>query len=327
MPYYMVYLWGHARRYNAYTNYIKALFSGRVQKLSVNAGMSCPNRDGLLDTRGCLFCENKAFNPGYCRSEKSISQQLREGMKFHRQRYRKANIYLAYFQAFSNTHAPVDRLAALYYQALETNGIAGLVIGTRPDCIDKEKLDLLESLAKKWYIKIEYGIASCYDKTLTLINRRHSFAQTVEAIRKTADRGIETGGHMIFGLPQESYEEMLAQADILSHLPLSSVKFHQLQIIKGTAMETLYKEHPEYFYNFTLDDYVQFIIHFTEKLNPAIMIERFAGEVPPRFLAKANFSLLRYDEILRKIEAEMEKQNSWQGRLFKKDNTSNTPIT
>ena len=279
----MEFAWNHHRRFNAYANYFKNRFGERVQKLSIDAGFTCPNRDGSLGTGGCTYCNNDAFNPSYCQPGKPIEQQIREGMDFHKNRYRRAGKYLAYFQAYSNTYAGLDELKKIYYQALQFPEVIGLVIGTRPDCITEDHLKYFKELSEKYYIIIEYGIESCYDKTLQRINRGHTFQQAVDTIRLTAGYGLKTGAHMMFGLPGETKEEMLAEAEILSELPLNNIKFHQLQIIKGTQMEKEYQQNPETFTFFELEEYVEFIIRFLERLNPNFVVERFAGEVPPRF--------------------------------------------
>jgi radical SAM protein (TIGR01212 family) len=310
----MKFPWGHNRRFNAYSNYFLKEFGERVQKLSIDAGFTCPNRDGTVGTGGCTYCNNGAFNPSYCTPSKSISQQIIEGIEFHQKRYRRANKYLAYFQPFSNTYASLDKLRNIYNEALKFPEVIGLVIGTRPDCIDDEKLDFLQKLSEKFYIIVEYGIESCYDKTLERVNRGHSFEQSIEAITKTAERGIKTGAHIIFGLPGETKQEMLDEADILSELPLNNIKFHQLQIIKDTEMAKEYSEKPENFNLFSLDEYIDFIITFLERLTPDIVIERFAGEVPPRFLSGPGWGLIRNDQILNLIEKKLAEKNTWQGR-------------
>ncbi|RLD62068.1 MAG: TIGR01212 family radical SAM protein [Bacteroidetes bacterium] len=308
--------WGHNRRFNSYSEYFKTTFGERVQKVTIDAGFTCPNRDGLLAHGGCTYCNNDAFNPSYCDPNKPVSQQLQEGIEFHLKRYRRAKKYLAYFQTYSNTYAPLDKLKKIYSEALNHPGIIGLVIGTRPDCIDDEKLEYFRELAQEYYIIIEYGIESCYDKTLKLINRQHSFEQSVEAIEKTASYGIKTGSHIIFGLPGESRKEMMQQAAILSKLPLNNIKFHQLQIIKNTAMAVDYKKNPTQFDFFSLEEYIEFIILFIEKLNPDFIIERFTGEVPPRFLAGPNWGLIRNDQINNMIEKKIGEKNTWQGKYF-----------
>jgi uncharacterized protein len=308
--------WGHNRRYNSYSEYFRREFGTRVQKVTIDAGFTCPNRDGSKGVGGCTYCNNDAFNPSYCQPQKSITQQITEGIEFHKVRYRRALNYLAYFQAYSNTYGSLNYLKSLYDEALQFPGVIGLVIGTRPDCIDEEKLEYFARLAEKHYIIIEYGIESCYNRTLKRINRGHTFEESEAAIRKTAGYGIHTGAHIIFGLPGESEEEMLAEAEIISKLPLDTIKFHQLQIIKNTAMAEEYINNPSQFDLFTLERYVDFIVHFTERLNPAFVIERFTGEAPPRFQAGATWGNLRSDQVQNLIEKEMAARNTWQGKLF-----------
>ena len=325
------------RRFNSYSNYFTKQFGGRVQKISIDAGFSCPNRDGKISTGGCTFCSNDAFNPSYCRPEKSIKQQIEEGIKFHQRRYRRANKYLAYFQPFSNTYKPLEELKRIYAEALEpidsrqhtaqrrndmdskaeeTPEIIGIVIGTRPDLVDEALLQYLNEIQKTHYVMLEYGVESVYDETLKRVNRGHDFATAERAIHITADYGIPCGAHFIFGLPGESKTMMLDAADVISQLPLTTVKFHQLQIFKGTKMAEEYLEHPDHFHLFDLEEYIDFVIDFAERLNPDIVIERFAGEVPPRYLVSEPWMKLRYDEVLSRIEKRMEERDTWQGKTF-----------
>jgi len=312
----MLYPWGDNRRFNSYAGYFKRTFGGRVQKLTIDAGFSCPNRDGSIGVGGCTYCNNDAFNPSYCSPTKSITQQLEEGISFHGVRYRRAESYLAYFQAYSNTHASAQKLKEFYSEALAHPKVIGLVIGTRPDCVDEEKLNYIQELSKQYYISLEFGVESCYNRTLEAINRGHSFEKSVWAIEESAKRGINVGAHIIFGLPGESREEMLAEAKILSTLPLNSIKFHQLQIIKGTAMEKQYKDSPEIFNLFGMNDYLHFVVDFLERLNPNFVVERFTSEAPPWFLAVEGWGLLRTDQLLNKIEKILEERDTWQGKIY-----------
>lgn len=312
-------------RYNNYSGYFKSLFGERIQKLSIDAGFSCPNRDGKLSTGGCTFCNNNAFNPSYCHTEqrKSITQQLDEGIEFHEWRYKKAPRYLAYFQSYSNTYAPLDLLRERYEEALSHPKVVGLVVGTRPDCIDDKKLDYIASLAKEHYVAIEYGIESCYDETLQRINRGHDFATTRRAFEATAQRNIPCGGHLILGLPGETREMMVAEADIINSLPINTLKLHQLQILKGTTMEQAMLAGTLPPPSFALDDYISLVCDFLERLRPDIIMERFAGEVPPRYQAlperswrRSDGRLIRNEEIPQRIEQELERRNSQQGKLY-----------
>lgn len=313
------YPWGHERRFNAYSNYFRKIYGARVQKVSIDAGFTCPNRDGSKGLGGCTYCNNDAFNPSYCQPVKSVSEQIGEGIKFHRWRYNEAVSYLAYFQAYSNSYASTAILKKLYEEALNYPGVVGIIIGTRPDCIDDEKLAYIKELSSNYYVAVEYGIESCYNKTLLRINRGHSFEDSVRALELTAAYGITAGAHFIFGLPGETREEMLNQVDIISALPIRTVKFHQLQIIKGTTMENEFRNNPVDFKLFTWEEYLEFFILFLERLNPSIVVERFTGEAPPRFLTGAGWGKKRTDQIVNLIEKRLEELDTWQGRLYKKD--------
>lgn len=309
-----MYPWGDNRRFNSYSSYFTREFGGRVQKISIDAGFSCPNRDGKISSGGCTFCRNDAFNPSYCRPEKSVRQQIEEGIEFHQRRYRRAKSYLAYFQAFSNTYKPIDELERLYREALSVDGVIGLVIGTRPDCINEETLEMVKDLNTT--VILEYGVESVYDQTLTRVNRGHDFATAKKAIELTHEYGFHCGGHFIIGLPGETREMMLNAADIISELPLTTVKFHQLQIFKDTRMADEYLANPSDFHLFTLEDYIEFVIDFIERLSPDIVIERFAGEVPPRYLVSKPWLSLRYDQVLALIEKRLEERDTYQGIKF-----------
>jgi uncharacterized protein len=317
-----IFQWGHERRFNAYSNYFRSIYGARVQKVSIDAGFTCPNRDGTKGYGGCTYCNNDAFNPSYCTPAKTVSKQIEEGIEFHKWRYTEAVSYLAYFQAYSNTYAPLDILKEKYEEALNFPGVIGLIIGTRPDCVDEEKLIYLKEVSKRCYLAVEYGIESCYNKTLKRIERGHSFEDAVKAVKRTAELGINTGAHFIFGLPGETREEILNQADIISQLPLKTVKFHQLQIIKGTTMEKEFQNKPDDFELFTWEEYLDFFINFLERLNPAIVVERFTGEAPPRFLTGEGWGKKRTDQIVYLIEKRLEELNTWQGRLYEEKSKS-----
>jgi len=313
----MTYCWGTTRRFNAATDYLRSKFGTRIQKLTIDAGFTCPNRDGTISTGGCAYCNNNAFNPTYCTPEKSISQQIAEGIEFHENRYRSAEKYLAYFQAYSNTYASLDLLKDLYTQALKNEKITGLVIGTRPDCIDEYKLEYLAALSEKYYVVVEYGIESIYNDSLKSINRGHTYEDAVHAIELTKKFGVLSGAHFIFGLPGESREDMMLSAAIISGLSLHSIKFHQLQIIRDTRFAIEYKENPEKFDLFDTSEYVEFIAQYLALVNPDFIIERLASETQP-WNNMAQDSGLRYDQVLQKIEKKMEKLDLWQGKYYKK---------
>ena len=273
----------------------------RLQRLALDGGFTCPNRDGKVGLGGCTFCDNAAFHPSYT-AGKSSAEQIEAGIAFHSARGRKADGYLAYFQAFSNTYAPLTELREKYEEALKHPLVKGLVIGTRPDCVDPVILDYLASLrAQGFIVEVEYGIESVYDETLRRVNRGHDFACTREAITETAERGIPTGGHIIIGLPGETREMILQSADILSELPISSLKIHQLQILKGTAMEKEFQAHPEAFLRPGPDEYVALLAEFIGRLRPDIAIGRIVSSVPPRF-TDAPWGLLKQEELMKRLE-------------------------
>lgn len=308
-------------RYTSAAEYYKSLFGGRAQKLSLDAGFSCPNRDGSKGTGGCSFCNNEAFNPSYCRQVASLSEQIDEGIKFHRWRYRKTACYLAYFQTYSNTYAPLDLLRSRYEEVLNHPMVSGIVIGTRPDCIDDEKLDYIASLRERGFVSVEYGVESCYDSTLQAVGRGHDFATARRAIEATAARNIHCGAHFILGLPGESRDQMVASAAIINSLPLNAVKFHQLQILLGSRLAD---EPPERRgIAFSLEEYISLVCDIVERLRPDIAIERFAGEVPPRYQAmperawrRSDGRLIRNEEIGAMVEAELTRRDSRQGALL-----------
>lgn len=306
------------KRYNSYAEYFKRKYGERLQKLVIDAGFSCPNRDGTIAFGGCTYCDNTAFHPGYSVPGKSLHRQIDEGIEFHKLRYPRAQRYLAYFQAYSNTHGALEKLKKLYSEALSHPAIEGIVIGTRPDCIDDEKLDYLAELKAAGHIvMMEYGIESCYDRTLKHINRGHDFECARLAVEKTAARGIEVCGHFILGLPGETREMLLEQCKRINGIALNSVKFHQLQLVKGTKMLQESKEYPELFMNWSLDEYLDFVVDILERLRPNLLIERVAGEVPPRFVEKTPWGLIRNFQILHLLDERLDKRNTYQGRLYK----------
>jgi len=304
------------RRFNSYVGYFRNQYGSRLQKIVVDAGFSCPNRDGSLATGGCTYCNNDAFHPSYSTPDKNLITQIEEGIEFHKKRYRNAQNYLAYFQPYSNTYSGVEHLRNLYLEALSHPLVAGIVIGTRPDCIDQQKLELLAELSEKHIVIVEYGIESIYDKTLQRINRGHNFAVAKETIQKTAEAGIHQGAHFIFGLPGETKEQMLAYTTEINKLPLNSIKFHQLQIVIGTQMEKEFEAAPHEFVQWTIDEYIDFFIDFLELLKPSIYIERFAGELPPRFVKSNPWGLVRNVELIARLEKRLEERDTYQSRLF-----------
>ncbi|MBO4655770.1 MAG: TIGR01212 family radical SAM protein [Bacteroidales bacterium] len=302
--------------YYSYKQFLIDRFGESLLKLPIDAGFSCPNRDGTVGTGGCTYCLNNAFVPRYCSSEKDILQQIEDGIEFHRQRGRESRFYLAYFQAFSNTHASLDKLRELYETTLSNPKIKGLIIGTRPDCVDEDKLNYLKTLNHKQFISVEYGIESCYDRTLQRVNRGHDFATAEKAVRMTAERGIHTGAHFIIGLPGETADDWLNGIQLINQMPINSIKFHQLQIIKGTAMEREFQEHPEDFRRLNMEEYIDLMVDIIERLRADIVIERFAAEVPPKYLSSNPWKLQRYDVILQRIRQRLEARDVRQGDLL-----------
>ena len=313
--------------YRSQSEHFRQLFGTRVQKLSIDAGFTCPNRDGRCGTGGCTFCCGEAFSPSYCRRVATIGEQIEEGIAFHRRRYRKAPAYLAYFQSYSCTYAPIDVLRQRYREALSHPAVVGMVVGTRPDCIDTPVLDLLSSLSQEHYVAVELGIESCHDDTLRAINRGHDFHCTCQAVQAVADRHLPVGGHLILGLPGEGRDEILASLPLLNALPLTSVKFHQLQILHGTAMEQQYAQSEAFRRSvptFSLDEYVALVCDILERLRPDLIVERLAGEVPPRYQAFPDRSfrrpdgrLLRNEELPTLVNNELQRRGTQQGKLFK----------
>ena len=312
----MAYPWGDERRFNSYAGYFRRLFGDRVQKLSVDAGFTCPNRDGTVGTGGCTFCINGAFTPSYCSPTKSITQQIDEGIEFHRNRYRTAHRYLVYFQSYSNTYAPLERLKAVYGEALRHPDVVGIVVGTRPDCVDEVTLDYLAEVARNRYVAVEYGIESTRDATLRAVNRGHDFAAAEQAVRMTAERGLAVGGHFILGLPGETDGMLLAQTARINALPLTTVKFHQLQVFRGTAMAAEYDAHPDRFRFWTLDEYLDLFVEILRRLRPDLVVERFASEAPPRYHYGRNWGLVRNEQLLSLLEKRLAERNAYQGEIF-----------
>ena len=311
----MSYPWGTNRRFNAYSDYFRREYGERIQKISINAGFTCPNRDGKVGRGGCTFCDNRAFNPSYKDAHTSVTEQIKKGIEFHKKRYRKAKRYLAYFQAFSNTYADLDHLQKLYEEALSVPEVMGIVVGTRPDCVDEEKLDYFAELAKRCHLVLEYGLESMLDHVLIRVNRGHDVEKSRWAVEKTAERGIHVGGHLILGLPGEHRSDYLRTARELADWPLDSVKFHQLQLIKGTAMAREFENKPDDFPSFTMEEYLDLMLEIVELLPPRLVIERIAGELIPGMGLREGWGL-RYDGVLKAFEKLQEEKDSWQGKKF-----------
>ena len=301
-------------RYLNYNQILKSRFSERVQKISINAGFTCPNRDGSKGTGGCTYCNNQTFSPEYCKSTKSVSLQVEEGIAFFQHKY-KAQFYLAYFQSYTNTYDNLDNLKSIYEEALSYPNLIGLVVGTRPDCVNDELLDYFAELTKKYYVMIEYGIESTNEDTLLFINRGHDYSSAVKAIQKTIERGINVCAHIILGLPHEDQDMILLHASNLSQLPITALKIHQLQIVRGTKMAEQYSEHPEWFHLYTANEYIDLVIDFLERLSPKIAIERFVSQSPKNLLIAPDWGLKNF-EFTAKIENRLKERDTWQGRLL-----------
>jgi radical SAM protein (TIGR01212 family) len=303
------------KRYTDYSSYIKKKFGGRVQKVSINAGFTCPNIDGSKGKGGCTYCNNNTFNPEYCKPIKPISQQIEEGITFFSKMY-KSQKYLAYFQAFTNTYAPLEQLKQKYEQALKHKDVIGLVIATRPDCITNEILDYLEQLVRAGnFIKLEFGLESTNNKTLDLINRCQSHEDAIKAFEMAKNRGILLGAHIILGLPGESKKDMLNNALAINRLPVDTLKIHHLQIVKHTMMAFQHKKDSSQFSFFTLDEYLDLVINFLEILSPKIIVERFFSESPEHLLIAPKYGLKNF-ELVHKIEKRLQENDSWQGKKF-----------
>ena len=298
--------------YNDFGAWLRSHFPYKVQKISVDAGFTCPNRDGRIGRGGCTFCDNNTFNPSYCNKNSSIREQLETGKKFFARKYPEMK-YLAYFQAYTNTYAPLDTLKRMYEEALGTENVVGIVIGTRPDCVNKELLDYLGSLSQQVFVSVEYGIESTNDTTLKNINRGHSFDCTRRAISETAARGITVGGHIILGLPGEDTQESLRQASIISQTELDILNIHQLQIIRGTRLEREYCEHP--FHLYTPEEYIGLLTEYIRRLRPNIVLDRFTSQSPADMLVAPRWGLKNH-EFADRLANHMRAVGAYQGQLY-----------
>lgn len=302
------------KRYNELSDFFSRHFPFKVQKISINAGFTCPNRDGSKGHGGCTYCNNQTFSPDYCHTEESISQQVEKGVFFFGRKYPQMK-YLAYFQAYTNTYGELEELKKKYTEALSMPGVVGLIIGTRPDCMPDTLLDYLAELAKKTFVMVEYGVESTSNETLDYINRGHSWECSADAIRRTAARGIITGAHMILGLPGESREQMMEHARLLSELPITTLKLHQLQLIRHTRMAKQYQEEPGKFHLFTADEYIDLAIDFIEQLRPDIVIERFVSQSPKELLIAPDWGLKNF-QFTAKVQKRLEERDTWQGKKY-----------
>lgn len=297
------------RRYNAFGQYMKSLYGSTVYKVNVDAGFTCPNRDGSVAVGGCIYCNNDSFRPSACDRLLSVGEQVKRGIPYLKSRY-GADKFIVYFQAYTNTYAEVGVLERLYREALEHPGVVGLAVGTRPDCVDTDKLSLLQDLARDYFILVEYGLQSIYDRTLSFINRGHDYACFKKAVEMTAGTGVHVGTHIILGFPTESREEMLAMADELSLLPVEFLKIHQLQVIKGTRLADIYMQRP--FPVFGYREYLELVADFLERLSPAIVIQRLFASAPEDILIAPIWDRSR-GRLLDDIDDLMASRGGYQG--------------
>jgi radical SAM protein (TIGR01212 family) len=301
-------------RYNDLSAYLSAHFPYKVQKISLNAGFTCPNRDGTVGYGGCTYCNNQTFNPAYCKTEKTVTEQLEEGKQFFARKYPEMK-FLAYFQAYTNTYAELEELKRKYEEALQVKDVVGIVIGTRPDCMPDTLLDYLEELNQRTFLIVEYGVESTDNDTLKRINRGHTFEVAEEAIRKTAARGIRVGAHIILGLPGETNDQLIKQAGVLSALPLTTLKLHQLQLIKGTRMAHEFEMQPEDFHLYSADEYIDLVIDYVEHLRPDLVLERFVSQSPKELLIAPDWGLKNH-EFTDKVKKRMRERDAWQGKKY-----------
>lgn len=310
----MTFPWGHELRYNDFGRYMRRRFNGRVQKLSINAGFTCPNRDGSKGRGGCTFCNNETFKPAYCQPLMSVTNQVEKGIDLFSVRH-PDTCYLAYFQAYTNTYGELSQIIDLYEEALAVPGVAGLIVGTRPDCLPDALLDYFEALQKRVYVTVELGVESTKDQTLAQVNRGHDFACTQEAVERLVDRNILVGAHLILGLPGETREDMLLHAEKISLLPIHFLKVHQLQYVRGSVMGQDYLTHPEKYKVLELEEYLDLVVDFVERVRPDIVMERFASQAPHDLLLAPKWGLKNF-EVSRMVEKRIAEKNSWQGKLF-----------
>lgn len=306
------------KRYRDFPSYFRTLFDGRVQKLSVDGGFTCPNRDGSKGVGGCTFCNNRSFSPEYCRATSSIAEQIEEGKAFFRHKY-AGQKYLAYFQSYSNTYASLEVLRARYEEALACQDVVGLVIGTRPDAVTEEALAYIGELVQRMYVCVEYGVESANDEVLKRVNRGHTFAEAEEAIRRTAELGIRVGAHLIFGLPGETRESMLEGAVRVCDLPIDVLKLHQLQIIRGTRMAEEYAECPEAFRLYAMEEYLDLVAEVILRIRPEVYLERFVNQAPEEYLVAPRWGVKNF-EFTAKLEKRLRERDVWQGKEWNKMN-------
>jgi uncharacterized protein len=302
-------------RFKSYSSFLKERFGCRVHKISVDMGFTCPNRDGSIAKGGCVYCNNDTFVPPYARARFTMRQQIENGMRYLKKRF-EAEKFIIYFQAYTNTYDRIEKLERLYRESLAYENVVGIAVGTRSDCVDEEKMELFEALAEECFVSVEYGIESIYDKTLSFMNRGHDYQSVIGAIELTKGRGVHIGAHIILGMPTETEEEMLHMAEEVSNLGINSLKIHNLHIVKNSPLARTYKD--SHFHLFSYDEYIDFITGFLERISPDIVIERLFTDTPKDLLIAPVWNKT-HNEIVRGIERELERKNTYQGRLFNQD--------
>ncbi|PKL52222.1 MAG: TIGR01212 family radical SAM protein [Nitrospira bacterium HGW-Nitrospira-1] len=301
------------QRYGSFGAFMRTEFGFTVYKVNVDAGFTCPNRDGTLGLSGCIYCNNDSFRPNSCKPALSLGEQISNGITYIRKRY-KANKFIVYFQPYTNTYAPLETLRELYTEALRQPDVIGLAIGTRPDAIDEEKIRMFEEFAARRFILLEYGLQSIYDKSLAFINRGHDYAAFLRAVDMTKDRGIHIGAHIIAGFPTETREEMLAMAEEISSLPIGFLKVHQLQVIKDTPLADMYRKKP--FHTFAYEEYLDFIVDFIERTSPGVVFQRLFATAPGSILIAPDWGRNRH-QILSDVEKKLDTRDTHQGSKYR----------
>ena len=280
--------------YYDYGEFLRKHFDGKVQKIAIDAGFMCPNRDGTKGYGGCIYCNNQSFNPAYCRTRISVAEQIGRGKEFFARKYPQMQ-YLAYFQAYTNTYANISQLKQLYEEALNQEGVVGLIIATRPDCMPDELLSYLSQLAQRTFVMVEYGVETSHDRTLQLINRGHSWADVVDAVQRTAQHRVLCGAHLILGLPGETLSDFTATAERISRLPLSTVKLHQLQVIRGTRLAQMYANGEVELIEWTADEYIDVCLQVLQHLRSDLAVERFVSQSPADLLVFPRWGMKNYE--------------------------------
>ncbi len=297
------------KHYNDFSTWLIRQLGCKVQKISIDAGFSCPNRDGTLATGGCVFCDNKAFSPAYCRGNKSVKRQVEDGISFFKRKYKDMK-YLAYFQAFTNTYAPVEHLKGLYEEALSVEDVVGIVIGTRPDCVSDDILNYLEQLNRQAFMIVEYGIESTDNEMLKRINRGHTYECSVRAIERTKERDILVGGHVILGLPGMTEEDCIREVERLNNTQLDILKLHQLQVVKDTRLAKEYLGKP--FKVFNIDEYIRLVATLIQHIRPDMILDRFISQSPAEMLIAPKWGIKNY-EFANALDNYLAKNNIYQG--------------